>query len=48
MRRCQTPNISCLRPESPRSQRPSLPAFSPIEIYDYNNPGAPNAPLSLD
>lgn len=26
----------------------SLPAFSPIEIYDYNNPGAPNIPLSLN
>ena len=23
------------------------PAFSPIEIYDYNNPRAPNIPLSL-
>ena len=27
---------------------PKLPAFSPIEIYDYNDPGAPNIPLSLN
>ena len=26
----------------------SLPAFSPIEIDDYNEPGEPNVPLSLD
>ena len=33
-----------------RSQRPSRGAYLPslIEIDDYNEPGEPNVPLSLD
>ena len=47
-RRCQTLNISSKVAKKLAPEPWSLPAFSPIEIDDYNDPEEPNVALSLD
>ena len=38
----------CIVPPSRAPKLWSLPAISPIEIYDYKDPRAPDIPLSLN